>query len=268
VKQSVSLITLGVADYKRSNAFYAALGWTPALEIENTAFFQANGVVLGRLWPDTLDSRDDAAVGRLLHAWMLQLGRAGWGRALERESEHPLAEAIVNAAHVRGLDDAEPATQFEAVAGEGALATVAGRRLAVGNARLLKREDVALVLWGREKLAADSGIADDGARWSGISGRDPPMSPSTSLPAEPSTADCSCLSMSPRCLRVRRAHSPLPELALLSEPRTVRADDGLRQLSRRASTGVLPVKARRSIPQRPPPASPSERVPLLGRRLE
>ena len=25
-----------------------------------------------------------------------------------------------------------------------------------------------LVLWAREKLAADSGIADDGARWSGI----------------------------------------------------------------------------------------------------
>jgi Cu2+-exporting ATPase len=64
--------------------------------------------------------------------------------ALERESEHPLAEAIVNAAHLRGLDDAEPPTHFEAVAGEGALATVAGRRLAVGNARLLEREEVAL----------------------------------------------------------------------------------------------------------------------------
>ena len=70
MKQSVSLIILGVADYERANAFYAALGWTPTLEIESTAFFQANGVVL--------------------------------------------------------------------------------------------------VLWAREKLAADSGIADDGARWSGI----------------------------------------------------------------------------------------------------
>src|ERR687887_1064380 len=70
MKQSVSLITLGVADYKRSNAFYAALGWAPAREIANTAFFQANGVVL--------------------------------------------------------------------------------------------------VLWGREKLAADMGISDDGARWGGV----------------------------------------------------------------------------------------------------
>ncbi len=70
MKQSVSLITLGVSDYEKANAFYAALGWQPVLEIEETAFFQANGVVL--------------------------------------------------------------------------------------------------VLWAREKLAADSGIADDGARWGGI----------------------------------------------------------------------------------------------------
>jgi predicted lactoylglutathione lyase len=70
MKQSVSLITLGVSDYEKGNAFYAALGWQPVLEIDETAFVQANGVVL--------------------------------------------------------------------------------------------------VLWAREKLAADSGIADDGARWGGI----------------------------------------------------------------------------------------------------
>ena len=70
MKQSVSLITLGVSDYDRAKSFYASLGWSPALEIEETAFFQANGVVL--------------------------------------------------------------------------------------------------VLWAREKLAADSGIADEGARWSGV----------------------------------------------------------------------------------------------------
>ena len=70
MKQSVSLITLGVSDYERAKAFYGALGWEPVLEIEETGFFQANGVVL--------------------------------------------------------------------------------------------------VLWAREKLAADSGIADDGARWGGI----------------------------------------------------------------------------------------------------
>ena len=64
--------------------------------------------------------------------------------ALERESEHPLAEAIIKAASARGLADGDPAAGFEAVAGEGALATVEGRRLAVGNARLLEREHVSL----------------------------------------------------------------------------------------------------------------------------
>jgi predicted lactoylglutathione lyase len=70
MKQSVSLITLGVADYDRAKVFYEALGWSTTLEVEETAFFRANGVVL--------------------------------------------------------------------------------------------------VLWAREKLAADSGIEDDGSRWSGI----------------------------------------------------------------------------------------------------
>ncbi len=46
MRQSVSLITLGVADVNRATEFYRALGWSPALEIEETVFFQANGVVL------------------------------------------------------------------------------------------------------------------------------------------------------------------------------------------------------------------------------
>jgi hypothetical protein len=46
MNQSVSLITLGVSDYDRAKHFYETLGWSAALEIEETAFFQANGVVL------------------------------------------------------------------------------------------------------------------------------------------------------------------------------------------------------------------------------
>jgi uncharacterized protein len=46
MKQSVSLITLGVSEYPRAKAFYEAIGWSPAMDIEDTAFFQANGVVL------------------------------------------------------------------------------------------------------------------------------------------------------------------------------------------------------------------------------
>jgi uncharacterized protein len=46
MKQSVSLVTLGVADYRRAKAFYEGLGWSVAMDVEDTAFFQANGVIL------------------------------------------------------------------------------------------------------------------------------------------------------------------------------------------------------------------------------
>jgi catechol 2,3-dioxygenase-like lactoylglutathione lyase family enzyme len=49
VEQRVSLVTLGVSDYDRAKAFYEALGWSVALDIEETAFFPAGGVVL-TLW--------------------------------------------------------------------------------------------------------------------------------------------------------------------------------------------------------------------------
>jgi predicted lactoylglutathione lyase len=49
MRQSLSLVTLGVADYARAKAFYEALGWKVALDIEETAFFRANGVVV-TLW--------------------------------------------------------------------------------------------------------------------------------------------------------------------------------------------------------------------------
>ncbi|RPI08374.1 MAG: copper-translocating P-type ATPase, partial [Actinobacteria bacterium] len=63
--------------------------------------------------------------------------------SVERESEHPLAEAIVKAAEDRGVDRLR-AEQFESVAGHGAVATVEGRRVLVGNRRLLEREHVSL----------------------------------------------------------------------------------------------------------------------------
>ncbi len=58
---------------------------------------------------------------------------------LERGSEHPLAEAIVEGALERGLDLPD-ASDFESVTGKGVVGTVAGRRVAVGNRALM--EDV------------------------------------------------------------------------------------------------------------------------------
>jgi Cu2+-exporting ATPase len=61
----------------------------------------------------------------------------------EADSEHPLAEAIVKAATARELPISRVAS-FEAVPGHGLLASVDGHRLAVGNARLMAREGVAM----------------------------------------------------------------------------------------------------------------------------
>lgn len=65
MRQSISLVTLGVADYPRSKAFYEAMGWSAALEVEETTFFQANGVIVvlwsrEKLAPDT-GVRDEGA---------------------------------------------------------------------------------------------------------------------------------------------------------------------------------------------------------------
>ena len=61
----------------------------------------------------------------------------------ERESEHPLAVAIVDAARARGLRPPQ-ADSFQAVPGHGAVATVEGHRLVIGNARLFERERLSL----------------------------------------------------------------------------------------------------------------------------
>ncbi|MGH2746051.1 MAG: heavy metal translocating P-type ATPase [Thermoleophilaceae bacterium] len=75
----------------------------------------------------------------------------------ERESEHPLAAAIVQAAHARGVDPGR-VESFQAVPGHGALAIVDGRRLVVGNARLFEREGLSLYGLARE----DSRLAGEG----------------------------------------------------------------------------------------------------------
>ncbi|HSJ52272.1 MAG TPA: heavy metal translocating P-type ATPase [Anaerolineae bacterium] len=66
----------------------------------------------------------------------------------ERGSEHPLGQAIVQAAREAGLTLTEP-ERFEAVAGKGIAATVAGGEVLVGTRRLL--EDRGLALNGLEE---------------------------------------------------------------------------------------------------------------------
>ena len=61
----------------------------------------------------------------------------GLAASAERGSEHPLGEAIVKAAQDEGLVPRDP-EEFEAVAGQGIVATVEGQSVLVGSRRLLE----------------------------------------------------------------------------------------------------------------------------------
>ena len=69
---------------------------------------------------------------------------------LEQASEHPLASAIVAGAKERGVEPGR-SQEFQSVTGKGVVGTVDGRRVAVGNARLLEDESAAA-----EELAAQA----------------------------------------------------------------------------------------------------------------
>ena len=48
MKQTLSLVTLAVADMDRACRFYCdGLGWEPALRMDDVTFFQMNGMVFG-----------------------------------------------------------------------------------------------------------------------------------------------------------------------------------------------------------------------------
>jgi Cu+-exporting ATPase len=65
-----------------------------------------------------------------------------FGASLEKSSEHPLAAAILRAAAERKVAPQE-VTNFASVTGKGVTGTSGGRRVAVGNAALLKDRGVA-----------------------------------------------------------------------------------------------------------------------------
>ena len=63
--------------------------------------------------------------------------------SVEAGSEHPLGEAIVRAAQERQVQLAQP-EEFEALTGQGVIARVEGRRVALGNLKMMKEGSVSL----------------------------------------------------------------------------------------------------------------------------
>jgi len=58
--------------------------------------------------------------------------------SVEKGSEHPLAAAIIEGAEQRGVE-IHSASEFSSITGEGVEATVEGRKVALGNAKMMKR---------------------------------------------------------------------------------------------------------------------------------
>jgi Cu+-exporting ATPase len=75
-----------------------------------------------------------------------------YAASIESGSEHPLAEAIVDAAKVKGLQ-LESASSFEAVAGHGVTGSLGGKTVALGNEKLMHTGGVDI-----DELATDAEI--------------------------------------------------------------------------------------------------------------
>ncbi|MBO9353658.1 heavy metal translocating P-type ATPase [Bordetella petrii] len=92
----------------------------------------------------------------------------GWLAAVQERSEHPIALAIVAAARERGLPTGR-AADFQAITGAGVRASVEGRRIVAGAARLMAQEGVDLDVFG--DLAADWGAAGKTPVYVAVDGR-------------------------------------------------------------------------------------------------
>lgn len=72
--QRVTLITLGVADLARAQAFYAALGWQPTDAPKGIVFYQMNGLVLALFGREDL-AADQGRAGATLGAGAVTLAQ-------------------------------------------------------------------------------------------------------------------------------------------------------------------------------------------------
>src|SRR5947209_4310956 len=114
--------------------------WRPSIFPEIPSM--ANGTT-----PSNLKAHDHLICGRALS----EEEALSLAAAVEQESEHPIARAIVAAARQRQLVIPR-ATGFAALAGRGAQAHVADRLLKVGGPRLVEQEEIAVPASFREQV--------------------------------------------------------------------------------------------------------------------
>ncbi|MBE1581743.1 heavy metal translocating P-type ATPase [Nonomuraea angiospora] len=129
---------------KRGVLFKNAMALETAARVQTVVMDKTGTLTRGE--PEVTDVIADG----MAEAELLRLAAA-----VERESEHPLAEAVVRYAdaHAPGVPRA---ARFENVPGHGATAQVDGRRVVVGNTKLMQAEGVDLgpLASRREELTA------------------------------------------------------------------------------------------------------------------
>ena len=103
--------------------------------------------------------------------------------SIEQGSEHPLAAAILKGAEERGVELA-PAREFRSITGKGVVGVVDGKRVALGNAKLLEELNIeAGELWDQAEALRQDGqtvmyVVVDGVV-AGLLGVADPVKPST-----------------------------------------------------------------------------------------
>lgn len=116
---------------KRGILFKSAGALETAARIEVVVMDKTGTLTLGKPVVTEVVTADGVEAAELLSL----------AAAVERESEHPLAQAVVARAEGAGVS-AETASGFENVPGAGALGSVDGHRVAVGNTALVEREGI------------------------------------------------------------------------------------------------------------------------------
>src|SRR5258708_7064053 len=99
--------------------------------VDTVVFDKTGTLTEGR--PSVTDVIPEAGVAE---GEMLRLAAAA-----DAQSEHPLSAAVIDAAKQRELD-LEPTSQFDAIAGQGVVASIGGRTVLVGNRKLLEKKGI------------------------------------------------------------------------------------------------------------------------------
>ncbi len=126
ISTPASILSAIAAGARNGVLFKGGVHLENAATIDTVAFDKTGTLTTGR--PELLDI---VVFDSLSETEFLRLVASA-----ERRSEHPIARALVRAAQTRDLALVEP-EHFQSMPGQGVRATVEGRRLLVGNERLL-----------------------------------------------------------------------------------------------------------------------------------